>query len=323
MRVHCIGDWRDRDPEPITYGRLKGDMSIASNPRAPFRLSSRQPRLLPPDGRPLIVHVVVNVEYWPFDELPPRRIVEPPYGRAHVPDLPNFCWGEYGNRCGMPRLLDLFGSRRIPVSASTNAAVIDVYPELAREMREADWEFIGHGMHQLGQAETGDEREQIRAALAKLEAFAGRRVRGWMSPGWSETFDTLDYLREAGIEYVCQWVIDDVPTRLRTKYGDIVSLPYGLDTNDSVVSAIEKHSSEEMVQRLERTVAVFEEEITRFGQSRVLTIPLHPHLSGVPHRFGLLRDFIDALLRRPDTVFLNGSQILDWFLGQPEAASGA
>jgi peptidoglycan/xylan/chitin deacetylase (PgdA/CDA1 family) len=291
-------------------------MTLESNPRAPFRLSTRQPKLAPPQGRPLIVHVVVNVEYWPYEEITPRQIVIPPHGRTRVPDLPNFCWSEYGNRCGMPRLLDLFRSRQIPVSASTNAAVLDVYPELAAEMLAAGWEFVGHGVRQRGQSEAEDERAQIRAALDKLSAFAGRRPRGWMSPGWSETFDTLDHLREAGIEYVCQWVIDDVPTRLRTKHGDMVSLPYGLDTNDSVVSAIEKHASEEMVRRLERTVAVFEEEIARFGQPRVLTIPLHPHLSGVPHRFGLLRDFVDSLLARPDTVFLNGSAILDWYLGQ-------
>jgi len=41
-------------------------------------------------------------------------------------------------------------------------------------------------------------------------------------------------LREAGIEYVCQWVVDDLPTWLETKHGKLVALPYGLDINDSV-----------------------------------------------------------------------------------------
>lgn len=291
-------------------------MTMQSNPRAPYRMTTQHARLDPPQGKPLIVHVVVNVEYWPYDELTPRQIVIPPHGRSHVPDLPNFCWSEYGNRAGMPRLLKLFGDRGIPVSASTNANVLDVYPDLARAIRDAGWEFVGHGMRQRGQGGEANERDQIRAALDKLAGFSGFSPRGWMSPGWSETFDTLDHLREAGVEYVCQWVIDDIPTPLKTKFGPMVALPYGLDINDSVVYAIEKHASSEMKQRIERTVELFLEEIAEFGQPRVLTIPLHPHLSGVAHRFIYLREVIDALRARSDTIFMNGSQILDWYLAR-------
>lgn len=294
-------------------------MPTQSNPRAPFRMTNEHPRLRPPDGKPLIVHVVVNIEYWPYDELTPRTIVVPPHGRTHIPDLPNFCWSEYGNRAGMPRLIDLFGRRDIPVSASINASVIDVYPALADAVREAKWEFVGHGMRQRALGGEEGESALIRSALATLEAFTGVKPRGWMSPGWSETFDTLDHLRTNGIEYVCQWVIDDIPTELTTKHGPMVALPYGLDVNDSVVFAIEKHASEEMRRRIEETITTFEREIGETGQPRVLTIPLHPHLSGVPHRINHLAAVIDQLGERDDTVFMNGSQILDWYRGASAA----
>lgn len=294
-------------------------MNFASNPRAPFRLSSSAAPLTPPRGKPLIVHVVVNVEYWPYDELTPRSIVVAPHGRTHVPDLPNFSWSEYGNRCGMPRLLKLFSERSLPVSASVNASVLDVYPEIAEAMLNAGWEFVGHGYRQRGLSELADERGQIEAALERLARLTGVRARGWMSPGWSETFHTLDHLRGCGVEYVCQWVIDDVPVRLRTLHGDMVSLPYGLDHNDSVVCAIEKQPSDELARRWERTLALFLEEIGETGQPRVLTLPLHPHLAGVPHRFLDLKRFIDGLMARDDVIFMAGSQILDWYLPQSEA----
>jgi len=293
-------------------------MSIASNPRAPFTLSSMRPKLAAPNGKPFVVHVVVNIEYWPYDQLTPRTIVVPPHGRSHVPDLPNFCWSEYGNRCGMPRLIELFGDLKLPVSASINASVIDVYPELARAVLDAGWEFVGHGMHQRALGAEANESELIGAALDRLKAFTGKKPRGWMSPGWSETFDTLDHLRANGIEYVCQWVIDDIPTRLTTKHGPMVSLPYGLDLNDSVVYAIEKQSSSEMRLRMLETIKTFEREIERHGQPRVLTIPLHPHLSGVAHRINFLREIVETLAARNDTIFMNGSQMLDWYLGIPE-----
>ena len=291
-----------------------------SNPRIDFALSSRQPKYRPPNGKPLIVHFVVNIEYWPFDQPVPRTIVVPPHGRSHVPDLPNFCWSEYGNRCGMPRLLQLFGERGLPVSASINASVLDVYPSLAEAVLKAGWEFVGHGIHQRS-LEASNERDIIHGALERLQSFTGARPKGWMSPGWSETFDTPDLLREAGIEYVCQWVVDDLPTWLETKHGKLVALPYGLDINDSVIYAIEKHSSPEMKLRIEQTVRTFEREIREQQRPRILTIALHPHLSGVPHRIGYLGEIIDALMARDDTVFLRGSQILEWFLAESATCS--
>ena len=146
-------------------------MALESNPRAAFKMSTEQERLMPPSGKPLIVHVVVNIEYWPYDQPTPPSIVIPPHGRYHVPDLPNFCWSEYGNRCGIPRLLKLFDGYKIPVSASINASVLDVYPTLARAVRDAGWEFVGHGIHQRGLGAETDEHKLIVEAVEKLQAF--------------------------------------------------------------------------------------------------------------------------------------------------------
>ena len=294
---------------------------MRSNPRVPFEMSSERPKLAPPQDKPLIVHVVVNIEYWPFDQPTPRTIVVPPHGRYQVPDLPNFSWSEYGNRCGMPRLLKVLNQRKIPVTASVNASVIDIYPSLVKAVLDSGWEFIGHGIHQRSLDAETDEGDLIRGALAKLEGFTGKRPRGWMSPGWSETFDTPDLLKEAGIHYVCQWVIDDLPAWLHTKHGKMIALPYGLDLNDSVVYAIEKHSSSEMKLRIGQTIEAFEREILEEEQPRVLTLPLHPHLSGVPHRINFLANTLDALLSRNDTVFMNGSQIADWFVAQSDESA--
>jgi allantoinase len=75
--------------------------------RIPFMLASARPPLEPPDGRPLLVHIVVNVESWAFDRPPARTLLPPPHGEACVPDVPNYSWVEYGLRCGMPRLFRL------------------------------------------------------------------------------------------------------------------------------------------------------------------------------------------------------------------------
>jgi hypothetical protein len=47
-----------------------------------------------------------------------------------------------------------------------------------------------------------------------------------------------------------------------------------------------------------------------------MTLPVHPHLTGVPHRIGYFGEILDTLLARGDTVFMNGSQIADWYVGE-------
>ena len=147
---------------------------MSSNPRLAFRLSTERQMLAAPAGKPLIVHVVVNVEHWQFDQPMPRTIMTQPHGRADIPDVPNFSWSEYGNRCGMPRLLELLGDRGLPVTASVNAGVIDVYPSLAKAILDAGWEFMGHGIHQRMVGAEANEEEHIALALTKVADFTGR-----------------------------------------------------------------------------------------------------------------------------------------------------
>lgn len=291
-----------------------------TNPRVPYELASARPRLEPLEGKPLMVHIVVNVEHWPFDQRMPRTVLPPPHGREQVPDVPNFAWAEYGLRCGLPRILSLLEDRELPASASFNASVIDAYPACAEAMLDAGWEFIGHGVHQRSIQETGDEAAIIQLALDKIARFTGKRPRGWLGPGLRETFDTPDLLKAAGVDFVFDWVLDDLPCWMTTKHGPLLAMPYTLELNDSVIYAVERHSSSEIYRRLVDTVEAFDWELR--AQPRVLTLALHPHLIGAPHRIGYLQKMIDLLLDRGDVIFVTGSAIADWFVEAERAAAG-
>ena len=288
-----------------------------ANPRIPYRFSDEGPALQPPAAGRIIVHLVVNVEHWQFDAAMPRTIITPPHGKETIPDVPNFSWVDYGMRCGLPRILRAITERGLPASTSFNAGVVDAYPRAAAAMLEADWEFIGHGVHQKALNHAGAEPDVIAATLDKIETFTGRRPRGWLSPGLRESFDTPDLLAAAGIEYVCDWCVDDVPNWMSTRSGHLLALPYNLELNDSIIYAIERHSSDEMLKRLRNTLALFERESAT--RPRVLALGLHPHLIGVPHRFGSLETMLDLLLETPGVCFMRGGQITDWYASQVPA----
>lgn len=283
-----------------------------SNPRIQFRLASERGSLPPPClGKPLIVHVVINVEYWPFDQPMPRKTLPTPHGFEPVPDIPNWCWAEYGLRCGLPRLIALFADLGIPVSANVNSMVISKYPAVAEAMLKADWEFVAHGVLQRLLHREENEEEVIERAITEISTFTGRRVRGWMGPGFAQTFHTPDYLAKHGIEFNMDWVLDELPCWMRTRHGPMIAMPYAFELNDSLAYTVERQSSPELFTRIKDTVGTFESELRH--QPRILTIGLHPHQIGVPHRVGYLASGLRFLRERDDVVFMSGGSIADWY----------
>jgi hypothetical protein len=90
-----------------------------SNPRVPFTLSSDRPPLAPVRGKPIMVNLAMNIEYWPFDRPMPRGILPPPHGKpSDPPDVANFAWVEYGLRCGLPRFMQALAARGLKAHLS-------------------------------------------------------------------------------------------------------------------------------------------------------------------------------------------------------------
>ena len=283
------------------------------NPRIPYQMSSDRPRLAPLDGKPLMVNPVVAIEYWPFERPMPRGILPAPHGRpSEPPDVANYSWVEYGMRCGLPRLFDVLGRRSIKASAWMNAQCADVYASAAEHVASVGWDFVGHSWFQRSLKEVEDEEAEVHRSLARLEKLTGKRVRGWFGAGGSETVKTPEVLKRCGIEFTHDWLLDDLPCWMTTAEGPLLCLPYTWEINDVPMWAVQGQSSDELLKRLEATVSVLEREIEE--NPRVLSIGLHPHIAGVPHRVYYLEKALDLLARRTDTIFVTSGQIADWFV---------
>src|SRR5262249_43518656 len=66
-------------------------------------IPNRKPLKLPSGAR-MVVWTVTNVEDWDPTQTMPRTVLTPPAGGSPMPDIPNWCWHEYGNRVGFWRL---------------------------------------------------------------------------------------------------------------------------------------------------------------------------------------------------------------------------
>lgn len=279
--------------------------------RLPYQAIVDRPKLTLPGGKKLAVWVICNVEEWGIERPMPRTVLSPPMGRPLLPDVPNWSWHEYGMRSGFWRHHAALTSRNIPVTFAINGNVCKSYPRVAQAGLDAGWEFMGHGHIQGPMHKLDDQRAAINEAMDTIEAFCGRRPTSWESPGLTETEETLDLLREAGVKYVADWVIDDLPQEVATPFGQITTIPYTVETNDITVYALQHHRSDEFLRRgKDQFDRLYAESA---DNARVMAISIHPYITGVPHRIRYLEELLDYVGSHDGVAWMTASEIGDWY----------
>jgi peptidoglycan/xylan/chitin deacetylase (PgdA/CDA1 family) len=282
--------------------------------RLPYMPIHKRPALrLPGDAR-VAVWTIVNVENWSPQGAMPRAVLPPPMGQPLLPDVPNWAWHEYGMRVGFWRFVETLESRKLKATFAINGSVCELYPDACEAARDAGWDFMGHGFVQRPMHKVDDQKAAISQTIEAIRRFTGKPPRGWESPGLTETDETLDLLAEAGIEYVADWVLDEQPVTLKTRAGEIVSVPYTVEINDVVISAVQQQPSDEIYRRgrdhFDRLY------LDGAKTPRVMAISIHPYLTGVPHRIKYLEMLYDYILSHSGVVMWTGAEILDWYRSQ-------
>ena len=152
----------------------------------------------------------------------------------------------------------------------------------------------------------------IKKTVATIKEFTGKAPIGWMGPGLTETYDTPDFLKEAGIKYTCDWVWDDEPAEIETKHGPFYTLPYTMETNDIPVMAVQYHEAPYFAQKCKDTFdRLYEEGASR---PKIMAIAIHPYLSGQPSRIKYLESIYEYMAKFDGVLYWTGEQILDWYL---------
>jgi peptidoglycan/xylan/chitin deacetylase (PgdA/CDA1 family) len=287
------------------------------NERIQYSAISQRPRMSLPGGNRLAVWIIVNVEEWNPRETMPRTVLTPPAGGSPSPDIPNWAWHEYGNRVAFWRMLDLFDHMQLRPALAINGSAIKAYEPISKAALDRNWEFIGHGFSQKNMQKVEDERADIRATSEAIKSFTGKRARGWLGPGLTETWETPDILAEEGYDYVCDWVLDDQPVRLKTRTKPIVNVPYTQECNDVAMMLIQHHKASEY---RDRAIDQFDQLYADSEHSaRVMALVVHPYIMGVPHRLRYLREALAHIKSQPHVAFMSGEDIYDWYV----AAAGA
>jgi peptidoglycan/xylan/chitin deacetylase (PgdA/CDA1 family) len=186
-----------------------------------------------------------------------------------------------------------------------------------KAMIDLDWELMGHGLTNsriLSGMDHATEKHVIFDTKKIIEGY-GLKMKGWLGPGLTETFNTPDLLKEAGVEYVADWVNDDLPYRFNN---GLYSIPYSIELNDMPLFNMPSISIADFKQRICDAFDVLYAEGAQNG--RVLGIALHPFLIGSPHRIRYLDEALAYIAGHDKVWFATGSEIIDAYRAQETKA---
>ncbi len=287
-------------------------MTIVNADRAPYSPITTRPKLTWPNGARVALWVVPNIEHYEYLPLPQRA--RNPWPRTPHPDVINYGSRDYGNRVGVWRMFDVLDKHGIKGTVSLNMSNFVHYPQIAKACAERDWSILCHGLYNTRYHWNYSEEEE-RAAIAECVdlhgELTGKMLPGWFSPAVSFTLNTPDLVAEAGIKYYCDWYHDEQPLPMRTKHGPLITVPYTMDLNDSVLS-LKQYEGAEFVEMTHDTFDTLYAEGAESG--RVMCIALHPYIMGQPHRIAHLDAALEYILSHDGVWKATGEEIADWYL---------
>lgn len=268
------------------------------DPKRPFPYQAivDRPRVRWPGGARVAVWIVPNIEHYRIEM------------GANTPDVRNHARRDYGNRVGVWRLMETMAKHGVRGSVALNGEVVEHYPRIMEECSRLEWELMGHGMtnSQVLRGITYEEEAAIIANTRAAIESCGQTMRGWLGPGLTETWHTLELLRENGVEYVADWCNDDLPYAMDN---GLYAIPYSLELNDMPLFNNPSISIADFERRIRDTFDTLYAEGETNG--RAMCIALHPFLIGAPHRIKYLDRALAYIAGHDKVWFATGSEIID------------
>lgn len=263
--------------------------------------------------------VAVHVGHFPMD-MPRTPFVAPGGVDRPYPSYWDYTQRDYGNRIGIYRLMRALDARGVRATALLNSAVATRYPALVKEIAASQWEVAAAGvdmgkLHHGGLAEAA-ERALVEEAVGTLRGAFPTKVRGWHSPAHSESSRTLDLVAAAGLDYVADWINDDMPYPFTTARGPLVHLPLSYDLSDRKIFHLHNQTMAEYEHQIGAAFDVMLAEARARG-GRILSLSLSPWVIGMPSRIATLDRLLKRFAAEADVGSATGHEIMTaWRAGQ-------
>ena len=223
--------------------------------------------------------------------------------------------GQYGNRQGVPRILDILARNGVPATFFVPAVTALLYPDEQRRIVSEAHEIGIHGwIHERNSVLPIEaERDLMLRSADTLESISGVRPVGMRTPSWDFSPNTLALVREMGLIYDSS-LMADVDCYELLENGEptgVVELPVEWIRDDAVYfnmnrfSGLRPHTSPEAV------FDIFRREFeAAYREGGLFQLTMHPHMIGYRSRLWILEELIALMRGLPGVWFATHADVV-------------
>ena len=252
--------------------------------------------------------------------------------------------GEY-DTIVIPRLVALMKKYDIKGTFFTPGHTIDTTPEAVTPYVEAGHELAHHGWtHRLPVTmERDEEEEEIVRGNESIKRISGKTARGYRSPAWDLSPNSIELLLKHGIkydsslmghDYDCYYarqgdVVELMKPMVRGRTTALLEMPISWSLDDFPHFEYMRNPNGSIQQGLMNATAVLENFVDDYTYMTrvqpdfgILTYTFHPHVIGRGHRMMMLERLIQKLME-DGAVFMTMEQAMGEWLARHQPARKA
>jgi peptidoglycan/xylan/chitin deacetylase (PgdA/CDA1 family) len=205
--------------------------------------------------------------------------------------------GQYGNRQGIPRILDILHRHDVRASFYVPAVTALLYPDEQRRVAEAGHEVALHGwIHERNSVlPEPAERDLMLRSSDVLEKTTGKRPVGIRTPSWDFSPSTLKIAREMGLLYDSSLMadVDCYELLLDGEPTGMVELPVEWIRDDAVYFNMNRFAGLRPYTPPSDVFDIFRRELdAAHAEGGIFQLTMHPHISGYRSRAWILEELI-------------------------------
>ena len=226
-------------------------------------------------------------------------------------------WGQYGNRVGVPRILELLARYGVKATFYVPAVTALIYPDEQRRIIAEGHEIGIHGwIHELNSVlPYAAERDLMLRCAETLEKITKIRPVGVRTPSWDFSPHTLRIEMEMVLAYDSSLMADEdcYELVLEGQPTGIVELPVEWIRDDAVYFMMHRFQSLRPQIAPADVLDIFRRELDAAYQAGgIFQLTTHPHIIGHRSRIWIIEELIRHARAKGDVWFATHRDVAAW-----------
>jgi peptidoglycan/xylan/chitin deacetylase (PgdA/CDA1 family) len=223
--------------------------------------------------------------------------------------------GQYGNRQGVPRILEILKKQDVRASFFVPAVTALLYPDEQRRVVAEGHEVGIHGwIHERNsELPLAAERDLQMRSADVLEKMTGARPVGIRTPSWDFSPHTLAITKEMGLLYDSSLMadVDCYELEMDGAPSGVIELPVEWIRDDAVYFNMVRFAGLRPYTPPQAVFDIFKREFdAAYREGGLFQLTMHPHISGYRSRIWILDELIRYMRSNAGVWFATHADIV-------------